>query len=66
MEEEKVRFSFWKKIDNSNGLFHAGEILEPESILVGSRLFITGKSISGKILELLEFQLGNTQVETKT
>ena len=58
MEEEKVRFSFWKKVDCSNGLLHAGEILDLESVLIGNRFFITGKSISGQIFELQEFQLG--------
>lgn len=66
MEEEKVRFSFWKKINSSNGLLHAGEILEPESVLIGNHFFLTGKSISGQILELQEFELGNPNLETQS
>lgn len=61
---EEVKFSFWKKIP-LNPFLHTGEILEPESVVVNNKFFITGKSISGQVLDLQEFQLDTYETETR-
>jgi len=52
---EEVKFSFWKKIP-LDCFLQIGEVLEPESVLVGNKLFVTGKSINGRVLEMMELQ----------
>jgi len=59
MEEEKVEFSFWKRIESSRSLYSTGEILEPESVILGNRIFITATTPQEDPIDLIEYNIGN-------
>lgn len=60
MEDEKIHFSFWKRIESSYGIYKPGEILEPESLLLNNRLFITARNSDNFPIDLTEYNLGDS------
>jgi len=53
----QVHFSFWRHLAGDAEVLAPGDLLDPESVLLNNKLYITGVSASGAVSDLLFYDL---------